>query len=70
MAKALERLPNGLLVKYLVRPKKYFLFAGSYNIKINGEWQAGFGTQQDCAKVGRSLSPIGSYQSNNWGVKP
>jgi len=56
MAKTLIQLKNGLRVKYLVKPKKHYLFIGSRQIRINSEWQRGFKTQEEAELIGNKLT--------------
>jgi hypothetical protein len=55
MAKTLVQLTNGLRVKYLVRPKRFFLFNGSACVKIDNRYQTGFDTQADAERRGSEL---------------
>lgn len=55
MAKTLKQLDNGLRVKYLVKPKKHFLFWGSMNIRVDGQYHNGFKTQEAAEEFGNLL---------------
>jgi len=55
MAVTLKQLSNGIRVKYLVKDKRFFLFWGSQQCVIDGEYQNGFSTQEDAEAKGNSL---------------
>ena len=55
MAKTLKLLDNGLRVKYLVKEKRYYLFFGSRQCKIDCEYQRGFYSQEAAEIAGKSL---------------
>lgn len=55
MAKTLKMLQNGLRIKYLVHPKKYYIFWGSQQCTINGKYQDGFKTIDEAEDIGNTL---------------
>ena len=63
MAKTLVKLENKLRVKYLVKPKKYYLFYGNQQITIKGNYQDGFKTKDEAIEVGSKLTIRKYYTS-------
>ena len=55
MARTLIQLKNGLRVKHLVKPKKYFLFMGNQQIRIDSQWQRGVDTFDEAVTLGNSF---------------
>jgi len=55
MAKTLEQLSNKLRIRYVVKAKKYYLYFGSTQIRIDGEYQKGFNSHNEAKKVGLKL---------------
>ena len=55
MAKTLEQLPNKLRIKYIVKAKKYYLYYGSTQIRIDNKYQRGFKNIDEAKSVGIEL---------------
>jgi hypothetical protein len=55
MAKTLIKLDNGLRIKYLVKPKKYFLFRGSAQIMIDNEYPIGFDSVDEAISMSNTF---------------
>ena len=55
MAKTLEQLSNKLRIKYIVKAKKYYLYYGSMQIRIDNKYQKGFKTLEEAKSVGIRL---------------
>lgn len=56
MAKTLVELENKLRVKYLIKPKKYYLFFGNQHPYINGEFHNVFESEASAVEFGIGLT--------------
>lgn len=65
MAKTLVKLENNVRVKYLVKAKKYVLFYGNRQLKINGKYQKGVETQEEAVALGNRLT-IKLFMGEAW----
>lgn len=67
MAKAIKKYQNGLSIRFLKKPNKYFITFGVDHIKIEGKYICGFETFEQSEKYLLSLIP--KYSSSyNWSV--
>jgi hypothetical protein len=67
MAKAIKRYKNGLSIRFLKKPNKYFITFGVDHIKIEGEYNSGFKTFDEAEKYLLTLTPK-PYTNYDWSV--
>lgn len=63
MAKTSIQLENKIRVKFCVKPKKWVLYWGNQQCKINGEYQKGFATQEEAISIGNLLKGETYYKT-------
>ena len=65
MANAIKKYQNGLSIRFLKTPKKYYITFGVTHIKIDNEYSNGFKTFEDAEKCLLSLKPT-KYSNYSW----
>ena len=67
MAKTIYQLPNGLRVKYIKKPEKYYLYEGNHQISIDDEYQKGFEKFWKAIIYGDMLIKTDNKYNYTWG---
>jgi len=68
MAKAIKKYDNGLSIRYLVRPNKFYITFGVMHITVNGKHNSGFTSFGDAEEFLFKLQPM-PYSNYDWDLK-